>query len=119
MHLGGFARTHVELGRTAPVMGGRGARGPNVASGLHPRRSDGRGHAVAVQAALLSPGAAPGARRCGLHHRGRSLESPSGKPSPAEEEDRRAASSLPERLVPSPGLAPAAQGRGEKCLCIR
>lgn len=90
-------------------MEGSGARGPSVASDLHPRRSDGRRHALALQAALLSPGAAPGAGRCGLHRRGRSLESASGKPRPAEEEDRGAASGLPERLVPSPGLTPAAQ----------
>lgn len=119
LHLGGFPRTHTGLVRTPPVMEGRNVRGPGIAPNLHRRRSLGHRHAPAVRAALLSPGAASGPGRRGLHHRGRSLQSASGEWSPAQEEAGRAASGLPERLVPSPGLTPAGKGRGEKCLCVR
>lgn len=103
----------------APVVEGSGALRASVASGVHPRRPVGHGHAAALQAALLSPGAAPGAGRRGLHRRRRALQSASGEPSPAEEAARRAAAGLPERLVPSPGLTPAGPGRGQERVRVR
>ena len=66
LHLGGFARTPA-------LMEGRSAGGPSGGPDLHLGRSLPRLRALAVQAALLSPGAASGAGRCGLHRRGRSL----------------------------------------------